>query len=145
MRLFRILGALIAIGLLVGLGGAIFQTGFLAGAAANGTTVTVPVGYGWGYGFHPFGFFGFLGSLLVFFLVIGLIRAAIFGGRHHGAEGWGHGSGRGPWGGMNGHGSRDHWMDRAREVHDEWHRRDSADRSAPPDETPAPPASGGTA
>jgi hypothetical protein len=132
MRWFRFIGAIVAVGLLFGLGGAIFQTGYLAGATAGGTPVAVPVvGYGWGFG--PFGLFGgffhILGSIFVFFLVLGLLRAIFFGGRHRSHGGWGHGP-RGSWGGPgggSGGGSGDPersgpWMDRAREVHDEWHR-----------------------
>jgi hypothetical protein len=133
MRWFRIIAAVIAVGLLVGLGGTIFQTGYLAGAAASGTPAVVPVvGYGWG--FAPFGFgggiFHLLGTLFVVFLVLGLLRAALFGGRRHGHD-------RGPWGphgswaGPAGDGDRmGPWMDRAREVHEEWHRREATGSAA---------------
>jgi hypothetical protein len=76
MRWFRVIAAVIAVGLLVGLGGTIFQTGYLAGAAASGARAVAPVvGYGWG--FAPFGFgggiFHLLGTLFVLFLVFGFV------------------------------------------------------------------------
>jgi hypothetical protein len=71
--------------------------------------------YGWGYGMGPgFGFFGFLATLFFIFIVIALVRAAFGFGR----------GGRGPWGGPGGwdrHG-RGAWDERARQIHDEWHR-----------------------
>ena len=54
-------------------------------ATAPCTPVVVPA-YGVGYGWHPFGFgfgfLGFLGALFFLFLVFGLIRAIVCGGRH---------------------------------------------------------------
>lgn len=71
-------------------------------------------GYGWGHGLG-FGFFGFLGTLLFIFLVVGLLRAAFGHGR-----GWGPGP-RG-WYGPDGRPGRDAWDERVRRVHDELHR-----------------------
>jgi hypothetical protein len=74
-------------------------------------------GYGWGHGIG-FGFFGFLGTLLFIFLLIGLFRAAFGRGR-----GWGPGGPRG-WYGREGHEhpGRDGWDERVRRVHDELHQ-----------------------
>lgn len=129
MGFFRVLGAIVLIALAVGLAGAIFQTGYLAGIAADGGAPVV-VGPGYGYGWHGWGFggglFGFLGMLLFFILFIGLLKA-VFGGHR---RGWGHG--RGEWGrgwgpgGPGEHGGHEGfgpWESRARELHDEWHRR----------------------
>jgi hypothetical protein len=137
MGFFRVLGAIILVALAVGLAGAIFQTGYLAGIAVDGgAPVFVGPGYGhdwhgWGWGFGG-GLFGFLGMLFFFILFIGLLRAVFGGGHRHG---WGHGS-RGGWGrgaGPSGPGDDHHrfgpWEDRAREVHDEWHRRQAAGSS----------------
>jgi hypothetical protein len=75
-------------------------------------------GLGHGYGYGPgFGFFGFLATLFFIFIVIALVRAAFGWGR-------GYGPGRGRWGGPGGWDRAGHgpWDDRAREIHDEWHR-----------------------
>ena len=78
-----------------------YQAGLAAGVAQGGGTVTYP---GPGYGWHPFGigfgFFGFLGTLLFLFLVFGLIRALVWGGRGpgwRGPGGWDHEHDRGRW------------------------------------------------
>lgn len=128
MWFFRILGFIVLAVLAIGLGGVIFQSGYLAGLAVDGAAPAV-VGPGYGYGWHGWGMgwvggiVGFLVFLLVLFVFIGVLRA-VFGG-------WGRGGwGRGGWGpGGPGHHSRDRfgpWEDRAREVHDEWHRREAS-------------------
>ena len=131
MGFFRVVGGIILAVLAIGLAGAIFQTGYLAGAAGTGTAVAGPVyGWGWGWGFGG-GLFHFLGFLFFVILFFALMRA-IFGGHR---RDWGHGPrgyGRG-WG-HDGYGTGDHpgaerfgpWEDRARQVHDEWHRRQDA-------------------
>ncbi|MBI3745046.1 MAG: hypothetical protein HY264_00695 [Chloroflexi bacterium] len=158
MGFFRVVGGLILAFLAIGLAGAIFQTGYLAGAAGTGTAVVGPA-YGWGWGFGG-GLFHFLGFIFFVFLFFALLRA-VFGSHRHGwGPGWrGYGRGRGP--GEHG----DHpgserfgpWEDRARQAHDEWHRRQDAapaspaarpsgpiDGSTPNGGSDAPPA-GGTA
>ena len=130
MTFFRAFAAIVLAILLVGLGAAIFQTGYLAGVAADGSAPVV-VGPGYAYGWHGWGWgggliggiVGFFVFLFVIFLFFGLLRAA-FGG-------WGRGGpGRGGWGpGGYGHGSGHRlgpWEDRAREAHDEWHRSQGA-------------------
>lgn len=117
------------------LGVSAYNAGVTAGLAQEGTVVVNPggypvgpyVGYGWGHG-PGFGFFGFLGFLLVFFLFIGLLRAAFGGRRGWGPGGWseaGHRHDR--WRGGP-------WEDRARQVHDDWHRQPSRDRAADADD-----------
>lgn len=100
------IGLLVVAAVVVG-GGFIAQSAYQAGlstaittAAANapdGTVVTpvapgaYPYGYGYGYGpggwGHGFSIFGFLGTLLVILLIVGLLRAAFWRGR--GGGGWG--------------------------------------------------------
>ncbi len=94
--LFRILGALVIIGILVTAGVFIFQAGQaqgyamgLAAAGKDGVTTPAPYpyyGYGYGLGFHPF-FFPFffpLGGLLFFFGLFFLLRFVFGGfGRRH--------------------------------------------------------------
>ncbi len=124
----------------IGLGVGAYNAGVSAGLAQSGQVVVntggypvAPyVGYGWGWGFGPgFGFFGFIGGLLFLFLFIGIVRAA-FGGMRHG---WG--PRYGPWGGgsdtfRGGDFRGSPWEDRAREIHDAWHRDhpESPDRPA---------------
>ena len=124
MAFFRVLGFIILAALAIGLGGAIFQSGYLAGVAADGNTpVVVNPGYGpgWGWGFGG-GFFSVLGTILFVLLFFGIL-SAIFGG---GRRGWGHGGrghgDRGDWG-PGSHRRFGPWEDRAREAHDEWHRQ----------------------
>lgn len=126
------IGLLIVAAVVVG-GGVIANAAYQAGlstaittAAANapdGTVVTpvapgpygYPYGYGpgWGWG-HGFSIFGFLGTLLVIFIIIGLLRAVFWRGRGWGG-GWGPGYGK--WG--NGeHDSRS----RFHRTFEDWHR-----------------------
>ena len=119
MRFPRVLGAIVLTVLAIGLAGAIFQTGYLAGAGADGV-VDMPVrawhAFGWGFGG---GLFHLLGFLFFIVLFVSLLRLAFGGGRGHGGHGWGPGPR-----GWDHDGSRyGRWEDRAREVHDEWHRR----------------------
>ena len=119
MGFFRVLGAIVLAALAIGLAGAIFQTGYLAGVAADGGVAPVVVGngYGWGWGFGG-GLFHVLGFLFFLFLFFAILRAVFGGGR----GGWG----RGGWGpGGYGHDPSHRfgpWEQRAREAHDEWHR-----------------------
>lgn len=121
----------------------------VAQTAPDGSVV-VPVvpgaypGYGYGYGIGghgPFGygpgfsFFGFLGTLLIIVVIIGLLRAAFFRGSRHG---WG-GPGRG-WG-DKGPGERP-WERHARDTFETWHRESHEPGSPPAGSPPAgsPPA-----
>jgi hypothetical protein len=121
----RVLLAMLVIGGAIALGVTAYNAGVTAGLAQDGVIApgTYPVapyaGYGWGWG-PGFGFFGFFGFLLFLFLVFALLRAAFGGPRRGWGPGWG---GRG-WDRDHGTdpGSRPRWEDRAREIHDEWHR-----------------------
>jgi hypothetical protein len=142
------IGLLIVAAIVIG-GGFIADQAYQAGvhtavttAAANapeGSVVTpvvpgaygYPYGYGygfggWGRGFSPF---GFLGTLLVIFLIVGLLRAAFWRGRGWGG-GWGHGYGK--WG-PGGPGGMGRWGDpsqfgehdprsRFHQTFEDWHR-----------------------
>ncbi|MBA2382746.1 MAG: hypothetical protein H0V73_11605 [Chloroflexi bacterium] len=137
----RILLAIVLIGGAIGIGVTAYNAGVTAGLVQSGQVVVTPggypvapaapyIGYGYGYGWggHGIGFFGFLGGLLVLFLIIGLIRASFGGPRH----GWGPGGpgGRGGWSG--GDWRRDAWEQRVKETHDALHREASGgpDKSA---------------
>jgi len=109
-----VLAIVLALGVAaVGIGA--YQAGLAAGVAQGGGTVVAPypAGYGWqpvGFGF---GLFGFLGMLLFFILLFGIVRAIVFGGR---GRGWG---GPGHWDREPGHGR---WSSRE-QAFDDWHRR----------------------
>jgi hypothetical protein len=151
----RAIAAILLIAVLAIGGGLVATTAYQAGlstavttAVADGGTVVAPLpayGYGYGYGWHPggfgFGFFGFLGTLLFLFLVIGLVRAVFFRGGP--GRGWGPGGTGGP-GGPGGWGpGRGWWETRGREGFEDWHRRahESGSSNEPPaSNTPSKPA-----
>ncbi len=147
MGFFRIVGGIILAVVTIGLAGAIYQTGYLAGAAgtagaANPAVVGPLWGWGWGWGFGG-GLFHLLGLIFFVFLFFGLLRL-VFGGR---GRGWGPGSRgyRRGWmpGEYDDHRAPDRfgpWEDRARQVHDDWHRRQDAATG-----TTGPAASAGSA
>ena len=134
----RILLAIVLIGAAIGLGVTSYNAGVSAGLVQSGQVVVRPdgvpiapvapyVGYGWGWGWGiGHGFFSFFGTILFFFLFLGLLRAA-FGGHR---RGWG-----GPGGpdGRHGDWRRDAWEQRVKDTHDALHR-ESGDR---PDGPPA--------
>ena len=128
-NVFRLFAA-VALVVVIGAAGVwAYQAGLAAGIAQGGGTVTDPrIGYGW----HPFGigfgFFGFLGTILFLFLVFGLIRALVWGGRGHG---W-----RGPGGWDADHEGR--WSTREERL-ERWHRRLHETESG----RPADPPTGG--
>ncbi|HJW23219.1 MAG TPA: hypothetical protein VJ506_12385, partial [Candidatus Limnocylindrales bacterium] len=104
MRTFiSIVLGLVLLAILGGIGVGVYNAGVSAGlaqAGAVGAGAAAPYVYGWGI--HPFfglgfGLLGLLFPILFLFLIFGLIRAAIGGGR----RGWGHhgwDGGRGPEG-----------------------------------------------
>jgi hypothetical protein len=158
------IGLLIVAAVVVG-GGFIASAAYQAGlstaittAAANapeGTVVTpvapgaygYPYGYGygpgWGWG-HGWGFsiFGFLGTLLVIFIIFALLRVAFWRGRGWGG-GWGPGSGK--WGGPGGPGR---WgngehdpRNRFHQTFEDWHREAHGESSSTPPKPTEPGAS----
>jgi hypothetical protein len=145
----RIIPAILLIAVLAIGGGIIATTAYQAGlqtavtttAVTDGTSATVVVpAYGVGYGWHPFGFgfgfLGFLGALLFFFLVFGLIRAIFWGGRHRhwDGPGWGPGGPTGSSGPGAGrpYGSRyERWEAVLHQDFDEWHRGAHGPASGP--------------
>ena len=125
--IFGVLTAIVIVAVLAGIGIGAYNAGVSEGiaeaaraaqAAGDSPAVVYPpyvghYGYGWGGG--GFGFFGFLLFILGFFLIIGLVRAAV---------GWGRGGGgRGP-------GGWDSRRERMEELHRELHRRDEPQGSA---------------
>jgi hypothetical protein len=140
-----LLGVALVVGV-IALGTGIYQAGFSAGAATEGTATPVPAyGYGYGWGWHGgFGFFGFFGFLLFLFVLFALIRAIAWGGPGRwGRRGWGPGYGRGygPRGGSDHeHGRFGPWEGRAQEAFDDSHRQAHEGTTPPADrDAPAPP------
>jgi hypothetical protein len=120
---FRVIAALLLVGVLVAIGAGVYNAGVSQGLAQNVTAVASgapAVAYGyypgfvghWGWGF---GFFGIFFWILGIFLIFGLLRAAFGWGR--GGHGYGRWGGHGP-GGWNQPGSGDP----RREMLDQWHR-----------------------
>jgi hypothetical protein len=161
------IGLLIVGAIVVG-GGLVAQAAYQAGlntaittAAANapaGTVVTpvAPGGYGYPYGYgygpgwgwgHGFSIFGFLGTLLVIFIIVGLLRAAFWRGRGWGG-GWG--SGYGKWGGPGGPGGPGRWGDpnhdprsRFHQTFEDWHREAHGESTGSTGSTGSTPPAGG--
>jgi hypothetical protein len=102
---FSVVLALVFLVFLGGIGASIYNAGVTAGLAQSGAVaggaVAPYIAYGgWHAGFIGFGFLGLLFPILFLFLIFGLIRAAIFGGRRgwgHGGQGWHGGSGPDGW------------------------------------------------
>ena len=100
MSLARSITVLVILGIVGFIG---YQIGIGQNIAAQLPAGGAPVPYygypygGWGWGF---GFLGFLFPLFFFFLIFGVLRAVIWGGRGWGSGGhrYGWGSARGPWG-----------------------------------------------
>ena len=136
-----ILGIALVVGV-IALGASVYQAGFTAGVATEGTGSAAPV-YGYGFGWHGgFGFFGFFGFLLLLFLLFALFRAIAWGGPRRWGGGWGpgRGPGYGPRGPGHEHGRFGPWEDRAREAFDDWHRQAHEGSTPPPDrDAPTPP------
>lgn len=115
--IFRVIAVVALVALVAVIGNSVYQAGVSQGfaeaataAAASGDPVPAyPYGphHGWGYGGGwGFGLFGIFFWILGFFLILGLLRAALGGGR---------------WGGGGGWGDRG---ERIAEMHRELHRRD---------------------
>jgi len=108
---FSVVLAFVFVAILGGIGVSIYNAGVTAGLAQSGAVaggaVAPYVYYGtWHAGFFGFGFLGLLFPILFLFLIFGLIRAAIFGGRRgwgpgghgwHGGHGWQSGQGPEAW------------------------------------------------
>ena len=131
---FRVLAALLVVGLLAGIGVSVYNAGVGQGLAQKVTTAAsgapavvygYPGYYGhWGFGF---GFFGIFFWILGIFLIFALLRAAFGWGRWGRGRWGGYGpGGYGGHGGFGGYGTGGHkpdpHEDPRRAMLDEWHR-----------------------
>jgi hypothetical protein len=130
-----VLGIALVVGV-IALGTGIYQAGFVAGVATEGSVNVAPA-VGYGFGWHGgFGIFGFLGFFLFLFLLFGIVRALTWRGpRGWGGRGWGPGDGPGHRGDHE-RGRFGPWEGRAHEAFDVWHRR-----AHEPEDRPATPPS----
>ncbi len=129
---FRVLAAIVIVGVLAGLGVAVYNAGVSQGAGLATASGVPAAAYGWyGYGPHwgwGFPLFGIFFWILGIFLVFALLRA-LFGwgrwGRHlwddRGPGGWGGPAGAGGFGGRRA--SIEQW-------HRELHEREDAGRES---------------
>lgn len=128
MSLARTFAVLVLLGI-VGLAG--YQIGIGQTIGTPLPAAAAPVAYyGYPYGFG-FGFLGFLFPLFFLFLIFGLLRAAMFGGRGWGHRGSGYGSGKwqgGPWMG-------DEARSRIEQLHKELHGSTEKPASGGPSST----------
>ena len=134
---FRIIGAVLLVALIIGGGAMVYRAGMAQGISQSPAVATAiaqsaesgqpapvppmmygrPYGYGYGYPMygHPAMFFPFgaiCGSIFFLFLFFGALRMIFFGGmRHRGWEGRHHG----PWG--------RHWENGVPPMFEEWHKR----------------------
>jgi hypothetical protein len=164
------IGLLIVAAIVVG-GGIVAQTAYQAGLstalttaaahAPDGTVVTPvapgPYGYPYGYGYgpgwgwgHGFSIFGFLGTLLVIFIIIGLLRAAFWRGRGWGGGGWGRGYGKwggpGRWGDPSQSGDPNHDpRSPFRQTFEDWHRESHGESTGSTGSTGSTASTGGSA
>jgi hypothetical protein len=132
---FRVLAVLLVVGVLAGIGVAVYNAGVSQGVAqqlvtatASGAPTVVYPGYPGYYGHWGFGGFGFFGIffwILGIFLIFALIRAAFGWGR------WGGRGGPGGWRGGYGYGHHGPG-DPRREMLDEWHREAHGDKPSEP-------------
>ena len=130
---FRVVAALVLIGLVAALTGGAYAAGFSAGAT-SGTASVSPWVYGGAFGVsHVIGFFV---SILVLLLILRLVFFGAFGHRRHR---W---ASRGPNGGWNdpssGDWHRGPWHDAGQTMFDDWHRRSHEAGRAQPGNPPAP-------
>jgi hypothetical protein len=133
--LFRVLGALLVLGLIVGAGAFGYKAGVARGimqapaiakaiekAAEDGQSAPMPQMYGreFGYGYYPMPFHhpGFnpigaiCGSIFFLFLFLGFMKMIFFRGMMH--RGW-EGHKHGHWG--------KHWENGTPPMFEEWHKR----------------------
>jgi|SRR5579859_6031684 len=133
---FRVIAALLLVGVLVAIGVGVYNAGVSQGIAQNVTAVAsgVPVaaygyypgyiGQHWGWGLGGFGFFGIFFWIVGILLIFTLLRAAFGWGRygHHHDRWGGYGSGRWNQPGPD---------DPRREMLDRWHREAHGTGSSP--------------
>lgn len=136
---------LLFVGVLIAIGGGIYQAGVAQGIVDAGRVPAgAAVGYIGGWGFHPFGFLGLLFPLFFLFLLFGIIRAIFGFGR---GRGWSHrhGYGDGSWYGKGGYGP-DGWREererRMAELHQRLHDEEAARGSNPGSTSTGGPTTG---
>ncbi len=138
---FRVVAALVLIGLVAALTGGAYAAGYSAGTTSGSTTLS-PWVYGGAFGVsHVIGFFV---SILVLLLIFRLVFFGAGGHRHHawGYRRWGRGwddSQAADW-------QRGPWQDPRQAMFDDWHKHAHEGNPAAPSNNPqGGPAAGGSA
>ena len=148
--IFRVVAVVVVILALAGIGTYVYNAGVSEGIARGDALVAAGDGqrearggdrfyaYGGHHGPFGFGLFGILFTILLLFLLFGLLRAAFGWGR------WGGGPpGRwGPGGGPGG--PPEHWRQERDRMFEEWHRRAHAGSGSPQGGSPGAPPAGAT-
>ena len=123
---FRLLGILLAIGLVAALTAGAYSAGFVAGAGSSATNAS-PWVYGGAFGAS--GIIGLFVTVLILVVIFRIMRFAFWGHAYRGWDRHGPGAPGGPGGpGEPGEPGgwgwpADHWHSRRQAMFDDWHRR----------------------
>jgi len=138
---FRLIGALLVIGVIAALTAGAYSAGFVAGAGSGATNAS-PWVYGGAFGAS--GIVGLIVTVLILVVVFRVMRFAFWGHAHGGWDRHGPGSAGGP-GGPGGPGGwgwhADQWRSNRQAVFDDWHRRAHDEQAA---RAPGNTSTGGT-
>lgn len=143
---FRLLGALLVIGVIAALTAGAYSAGFVAGTGTNATNVS-PWAYGGAFGAS--GIVGLIVTVLILVVIFRVLRFAFWGHTHGGWDRRGPGGSAGPGGpggpgGWGWHEERWHggpWRSARQAAFDEWHRRAHEEQSGQtPGSSPTGPA-----
>ena len=130
---FRLLGALLVVGVVAALTAGAYSAGYVAGAGTSATNVS-PWGYGGAFG--AAGIVGLIVTVLILVVVFRVMRFAFWGHAHSDWDRHVPGGPGGPWGWR-----AEQWRSNRQAAFDEWHRRAHDEQ---PGQTPGGAGTGGT-
>ena len=141
---FRLLGALLVVGVIAALTAGAYSAGFVAGAGSGATNAS-PWVYGGAFGAS--GIVGLIVTVLILVVIFRVMRFAFWGHAHGGWDRHGPGFAGGPGGpgGPSGPGNwgwhAEQWRSNRQAVFDDWHRRAHDEQAGT---TPGSTPTGGT-